>query len=210
MSNAAKAGSGVGVLVVCTANQCRSPIAEHLLRQTLEEAGLDWSVSSAGVRAREGLPMDTNAEAILLGRHLLGEGWETHRLTADQVKAAELVLTAEVAHRHSVVGLAPAAVRYTFTLVEFGHLLALALAENPKADPATSPAELIQRVVEARSLPQSRDDRLLDIVDPIGQSTAVFGEVTAVIEDAVRAIGRTLGVEPDAEPTESEAEAPVA
>lgn len=41
------------ILVVCTANICRSPVAEAILRDRLLHRGLgDWTVSSAGTWAR--------------------------------------------------------------------------------------------------------------------------------------------------------------
>ncbi len=36
------------VLMVCLGNICRSPLAEGILRQKIEEKGLSWSVDSAG------------------------------------------------------------------------------------------------------------------------------------------------------------------
>ena len=43
------------IMVVCTANICRSPVAETLLRDRLEKEGLaDWEVSSAGTWAETG------------------------------------------------------------------------------------------------------------------------------------------------------------
>lgn len=43
------------VLIVCTANICRSPVAEALLRHRLEKKGLkDWNVRSAGTWASSG------------------------------------------------------------------------------------------------------------------------------------------------------------
>jgi protein-tyrosine phosphatase len=46
------------VLVVCLANQCRSPMAEFLLARKLEAAGASRSieVDSAGIEATPGLP----------------------------------------------------------------------------------------------------------------------------------------------------------
>ena len=36
------------ILMVCLGNICRSPLAEGILLQKAEEAGLDWEVDSAG------------------------------------------------------------------------------------------------------------------------------------------------------------------
>ncbi|HRW10476.1 MAG TPA: hypothetical protein P5121_35470 [Caldilineaceae bacterium] len=44
------------ILIVCTANQCRSPLGEALLRQLLQAdaKGADWQVESAGTWATNG------------------------------------------------------------------------------------------------------------------------------------------------------------
>lgn len=39
------------ILMVCLGNICRSPLAEGILRQKIEENNLDWSVDSAGTGA---------------------------------------------------------------------------------------------------------------------------------------------------------------
>ena len=46
------------VLFVCSANQCRSPMAEVLFREHLEQMGLadGWRVESAGVWAMDDVP----------------------------------------------------------------------------------------------------------------------------------------------------------
>lgn len=36
------------ILMVCLGNICRSPLAEGILRRRIEEAGLNWTVDSAG------------------------------------------------------------------------------------------------------------------------------------------------------------------
>lgn len=78
------------ILFVCTANICRSPMAEHLLRGSLA-ALLDtggafrFEVSSAGIRGWDGEPMDPAAAAEL--RRLGGDPsrfTQWHRVSIDQ------------------------------------------------------------------------------------------------------------------------------
>jgi protein-tyrosine phosphatase len=53
------------ILLICTANQCRSPLAEVLLRRALTEADLaDWSVLSAGTWAEDGRVADSRTQAV--------------------------------------------------------------------------------------------------------------------------------------------------
>lgn len=40
--------NGTSILMVCLGNICRSPLAEGILREKAQEAGLNWKVDSAG------------------------------------------------------------------------------------------------------------------------------------------------------------------
>ena len=55
----------LGVLMVCTANICRSPLAEAALRRRLQDAGLAQRVrvASAGIHAEHGQAADPRAIA---------------------------------------------------------------------------------------------------------------------------------------------------
>jgi protein-tyrosine phosphatase len=49
------------ILLVCTANVCRSPMAEAIFNALAEERGLAWRAESAGVAALEGEDITPNA-----------------------------------------------------------------------------------------------------------------------------------------------------
>lgn len=117
------------VLVVCTANVCRSPMAEQLLRHRLGDARVE--VASAGVAARSGQPMSPLAQAVLreVGVPVLTH--ESRRLEPELVTAADLVLTATREHRTAVVGESPRALRRTFTIRELARLARAAGAGGP-------------------------------------------------------------------------------
>lgn len=177
------------VLFVCTANQCRSPLAENLFRAALRDVDIDWAVSSAGVRGRDGKRMHEHASAVLEERSIPHEDWRSRRLTAQQIAAADLVLAAEVAHRKVAVTMHPAAVRYSFTLLQFARLLSLA-DESPRRP--QSGQELIRHAELARSRPQSRDEHLIDLADPIGEGIDKFRSTADRIDEALRVIERAL------------------
>lgn len=52
------------ILVVCTANICRSPMGEHLLRQRLK--GMTVEVDSAGVSGQHGIEADPVVQKMLI------------------------------------------------------------------------------------------------------------------------------------------------
>lgn len=54
------------ILAVCTGNICRSPLAEKVLKHRLADLAL--SVSSAGTRARAGLPMTPQSIELATAR----------------------------------------------------------------------------------------------------------------------------------------------
>ena len=57
--------------MVCLGNICRSPLAEGILRQKIEAAGLDWEVDSAGTGAWHiGNPPDPRSVAEAARRGL--------------------------------------------------------------------------------------------------------------------------------------------
>mgnify|MGYP003564700681 CR=1 FL=1 len=60
------------ILIVCTGNLCRSPMAMALLQAKLaqDEARRDWQVESAGVWASAGRPASTHAVEEMAARQL--------------------------------------------------------------------------------------------------------------------------------------------
>ena len=125
-----QAAGQFGILFVCTGNLCRSVIAERLARRGLHaRLGADacrFRVASAGIAALDGcLVHPYTAEA--LGR--LGadaDGVVSHALTADDVEAADLILTAGREHRDAVMAMRPGASRRAYLLREFARLAAVA------------------------------------------------------------------------------------
>lgn len=78
----------LGVLFVCTANICRSPIAEAVFRQKATEAGLagQLHIDSAGTHDYKiGLPPDPCAQLVASQR-----GYDISSLRARQIERADL------------------------------------------------------------------------------------------------------------------------
>jgi len=70
------------IVFVCTGNICRSPMAEHLFRYRLKEAGVEEppAVTSAGVAAVPGRPASPPAVQVL--REAGIDTLEAHRARA--------------------------------------------------------------------------------------------------------------------------------
>jgi protein-tyrosine-phosphatase len=91
------------VVLVCTGNICRSPLAEALLRAALKERGVEGvDVSSAGTGAWDGAPASEGAYLVGLERGLDLSGHRARLLTREVVEQADLILTMARHHRARV------------------------------------------------------------------------------------------------------------
>lgn len=175
------------ILVVCTGNICRSPLAERLLRTRLDarlgEDGPQVVVGSAGARGLDRSPMDRHAAAEL--RRLGGDPDEfsSRPLTDVHVTEADLVLTATREHRSAVLSRFPEALRRTFTLLEFAALAPY--RPLPDAVPGDILPSLVQEAAQRRASAASADH---DIPDPYTRARDVHREVADLIGDAVERI----------------------
>ena len=92
------------ILIICTANQCRSPMAMALLRKRLEDLDLEgeWVVDSAGTWGFDGIPATDNAiqamqeRGLDLGQHL------SRKVNEGLLSSYDLVLTMESFHKEAL------------------------------------------------------------------------------------------------------------
>ena len=112
-------GPGIpfSILVVCTGNSCRSPMAAGLLAKLL--AGVPAFVYSAGTGAPVGNAATREAVEAARGMGIDITRHRAQQLTAGMVSNADLVLVMSGHHREYVVSLVPEARGRTRLLFEF-------------------------------------------------------------------------------------------
>ena len=144
------------VLLVCTGNTCRSPMAELLMQTALaqsedivyvgrlaEEKGV--LVLSAGLAASIGSPPSAEAVAVMKEHGLDLSCHESRPLTDQLVRHADLILTMTEGHRQAILERWPEALDRTHTLLPGGS----------------------------------------DVADPIGRSVEVYRQCADQIQQAV-------------------------
>jgi protein-tyrosine phosphatase len=144
------------VLIVCTANVCRSPYAEYLFEQEFarHEELASVQVGSAGIRpVRYGALCELVAE-----RHPHTEEWDEFvrrhrsiRATPSRVAQARLILTASRSNRAALAQVDPAARSRTFTLREAAWLGA-DYVKNPALEGGAAVTAFARYLDEQRGL----------------------------------------------------------
>jgi protein-tyrosine phosphatase len=186
----------VQIVVVCTGNVARSPLAmamlEHEARRRLGPDAPVW-VSSSGVHGLDGAravaEARTQAEhrGIDLGHH---RGSVTD---GADVERADLVLTMTEAQRALVLRRGPRASRHVFTLLEFARLLGgVDPAQLPSS--ATPRARVRAAVAAAHGVRAHipRPAAAEDVDDPYGLPMEVYDELGRRFDDLIPAVAETL------------------
>ena len=100
------------ILVVCTGNICRSPVAEAFLRQQLPKC----QVSSAGLGALEGKPVASFARQLAEADGLDVAHHQARQLSDTMIQKADLILVMTEGQRRAVGQQAPQALGKTLLL----------------------------------------------------------------------------------------------
>ena len=87
------------ILIVCTGNICRSPVAAALLQDRLKKKGLtDWQVTSVGTWAQDKRGASQYSVEIMAEQGLDITGHQAKTIEFAHIKIADLVLCMESGH----------------------------------------------------------------------------------------------------------------
>jgi protein-tyrosine-phosphatase len=143
------------VLVVCSGNICRSPMAAAYLRHRARHAGIpSLIVDSRGLLGIEGEPADANARRVAAENGFDLNGHRSRGLRPDDVRSADLVLAMSLDH----------------------------LDELQRRFPGDVPPRRLLRAFEQEALPRGGAP---DLPDPVGGPVEAFRESFETIRTCV-------------------------
>lgn len=172
------------ILVICTGNVCRSPVAEGFLRAALRERFGDDApqVSSAGTTGWE--DSGAMAESVEAAKEL-GVDISSHRgrvLLPEHVGEVDLVIGMAREHVEAIARSMPDAAGKTFTLKELVRLL-----EGLRPLPGPVGAEALSRRVEdaegLRATGFAGNPHDEDVVDPLGMPLESYRAIAWELRD---------------------------
>lgn len=133
------------ILLVCTGNSCRSPMAKGYLQHLLKERP-DINVISAGVAATSGMPATSETIKVMAEAGVDISGHFARRLTNEIIHKADLILVMEKNHKEIILQRAPEAEGKVYLLKEFGRDSKVNQQEDLDIpDPIGKPLEFYQK-----------------------------------------------------------------
>jgi protein-tyrosine phosphatase len=134
------------ILIVCTANICRSPVVAALLRDRLQKRGLnDWQVGSSGTWAMNPRGASQNSIDVMSRRGLDISNHRATMINEAYVRYADLVLTMEIGHAEALRAEFPSQAHKVYLLSE------MVDQTYNITDPYGGPIEEYERMVDTVS-----------------------------------------------------------
>ena len=153
----------ITILFICTGNTCRSPMAQAMLQEELQQADIgrdQVQVLSAGIFASDGEKAMPQAADAMKERGLSLENHRSRRLTPKLINEAHLILGMTEEHKQAVLMMDAAASDRVFSLAEY--------------------------------VAESEDSQLQDIPDPFGHSARVYRRTADTLHEMLRKLVKRL------------------
>jgi len=111
------------ILFVCTANICRSVMAEGILKKLIANSPGYHTifVASAGIDALKNLTPDKNTSEICTKRNIYIASHKAQQLTNAMLKDMDFVLCMEKIHKQRILSAFPKYINHVFLLKEYLH-----------------------------------------------------------------------------------------
>lgn len=169
------------IVFVCTANICRSAFMQAYARASLASPDVEFSSAGTHGFVDHQMSEEMAAEAVLWGLDVTG--FRSRPLTDDILDSADLLVTAERAHRRFVLDDHPAA---------FGTVLTLGQAS--RAATGLAPGSPPERVVAELARTRGRAEPDDDVTDPFRRGAAAqeaaARRMSAMLDPLLAALGR--------------------
>ena len=163
------------ILLLCTANICRSPMAAALLARELARRDVPALVSSAGTLGAGARP-PAEVATVMAGHGIDVTGHRSRQVTAGDLARADLILALAREHLRGAAVTAPHAWPRAFTLRELVRRGDLIGARRP----AETLASWLDRAQAGRSrLALLGDSAADDVADPIGGALSGYERTAA-------------------------------
>ncbi len=106
------------ILFICTANICRSPMAEYYLKHLVEKSDLSYRIGSAGF-FDSGIRISENSRIVLDENNIDASQHISTQINEQLIRDSWLVLTMTTQHKLYLLDSFPNSINKVFTLSEF-------------------------------------------------------------------------------------------